>query len=70
MKIKGLETSKNLLRLTGEYVSSDEGNSDEDCKEGGAASMHGGFEESKEAALTELPEDYDLVEEVRDEECE
>lgn len=24
MKIKGLETSKNLLRLTGEYISSEE----------------------------------------------
>ena len=35
MKIKGLETSKNLLRLTGEYVSSDE--DDEECKEGAAA---------------------------------
>ena len=31
---------------------------------------HGTFEELKEAALTELPEDYDWVEEVRDEEFE
>ena len=70
MRIKGLETSKNLLKLTGEYVSSSE-SSDEEQKAGvGNSRRHSkSHEESKSAALTELPEDYDLVEEVRDEEC-
>ena len=76
MSFKGLETSKKLLKLTGEYVSSsDSENPNEEEKLGSGANSKrklSSFEESKggEASLTELPEDYDLVEEVQDEECE
>ena len=78
MKIKGLETSKNLLKLTGEYISSEDEEDDlgEESKTGpanqnktAAGALDQQFEESKAASLTELPEDYDLVEEVPDEEC-
>ena len=79
MSFKGLETSKNLLRLTGEYVSS----SDSDNSSGNEEQKLGSGTRSKSrknhlanlaeetkggeaAALTELPEDYDLVEEIHD----
>ena len=67
MRIKGLETSKNLLRLLGENVSSS--SSDSDCEEQKAMSyITTGEDPAKQVGMTELPEGYDLVEEVLDEE--
>ena len=73
MRIKGLETSKNLLRLTGDYVESENSScSDEEKKQDGVDQPHVSdfthFEEFKVVELTELPTDYNLVEEVQDQE--
>ena len=66
MRVKGLETSKNLLKLIDEYESSDdcENIEDEECK---AIDLDINQFEEKKGGLTELPADYDLVEEVKDE---
>ena len=67
---KGLECSKKLLKLVDAYESS--GEEEEECKqihpEGPGHQPHDNLEEVKAAELTQLPDDYDLVEEVRDEE--
>ena len=69
MLFKRLETSNKLLKLVDEnYVSSE---SEEECKaveEPETLEPLGSVEESKAAVLAQLPEDYNLVEEVQDEE--
>ena len=64
---KGLETSKKLLKLVDEYVSSEEEEGEESKDGKDLASQPQEFEERKTAELTQLPEGYDLVEEVKDE---
>ena len=70
MRIKGLETSKNLLKLIDAYESSDEGSNIEECKIGDFNSQNMQHFEEKKGELTELPADYDLIEEVKDEDLE
>ena len=70
MIFKGIDTSKNLLKLIDDnYISSE--SEIEECKIAGQEVITaplGFVEDSKEAVLIQLPEDYNLVEEVQDEE--